>query len=151
AERALLWAADEAALHGSQLLIVHCGEVLTRHARAHGDARNYSHGVLREAVATAIDASDVTDISTLLRDDQPASVLLEVSEDARRVVVGAPGVGGRAGGLLGSVAARSAAHAGCRVVVVPEEWRAPPGGGAGRVVVGVSGAPSGRDALEFAF
>ena len=127
AERALLWAADEAALHGSQLLIVHCGEVLTRHARAHGDARDYSHGVLREAVATAIDASDVTDISTLLRDDQPAGV------------------------LLGSVAHRIAAHARCPVVVVPEEWRAPARGDARPVAVGVSGTPSGRDALEFAF
>ena len=151
AERALLWAADEAALHGSQLLIVHCGEVLTRHARAHGAARDSSHGVLREAVATAIDASHVTDISTLLRDDQPAGVLLELSENARMVVVGTHGVGRIAGVLLGSVAHRIAAHARCPVVVVPEEWRAPARGDARPVAVGVSGTPSGRDALEFAF
>jgi len=107
--------------------------------------------VLREAVATAIDASDVTDISTLLRDDQPAGVLLELSENARMVVVGTHGVGRIAGVLLGSVAHRIAAHARCPVVVVPEEWRAPARGDARPVAVGVSGTPSGRDALEFAF
>jgi nucleotide-binding universal stress UspA family protein len=151
AERALVWAADEAALHHAQLLIVHCGEVLTRQARAHGDVRDYSHGVLREAVATAIDASDVSDISTLLRDDQPASVLVDLSENARMLVVGTHGVGRIAGVLLGSVAHRVAAHARCPVVVVPEEWLAPAHGDARPVAVGVSGTPSGRDALEFAF
>jgi nucleotide-binding universal stress UspA family protein len=150
-ERALVWAADEAALHGAQLLIVHCGDVLTREARARGDVPDYSHAVLREAVATALDASDACNVSTLLRDDQPAGVLLELSKHARMLVVGTHGAGRIAGALLGSVAHRVAAHAGCPVVVVPEEWRAPAAGEAPPVVVGVSGSPPARDALEFAF
>ena len=151
AERALIWAADEAALHAAQLLIVHCGDVLTGKARARGGVRDYSHEVLREAVATALDASDACNISTLLRSEPPANVLLELSEHARMLVVGTHGVGRIAGALLGSVAHRVAAHAHCPVVVVPEEWRAPAAGEARPVAVGVSGSPSGRDALEFAF
>jgi nucleotide-binding universal stress UspA family protein len=151
AERALVFAANEAALHGAQLLIVHCGDVLTGQARARGEVRDYSHEVLRESVATAIDASDTCNIGTLLRDDQPAGVLLELSEHARMLVVGTHGVGRIAGALLGSVAHRVAAHARCPVVVVPEAWRARAEGEARPVAVGVSGSPSGRDALEFGF
>jgi nucleotide-binding universal stress UspA family protein len=149
AERALVWAADEAARHDAQLLIVHCGDVHTEQAQR--DLRDYSHVVLREAVATAIDASDARNISTLLRDEQPAGVLLELSEHARMLVVGTHGVGRIAGALLGSVAHRVAAHAHCPVVVVPEEWRAPAEGDARPVAVGVSGSSSGQDALKFAF
>lgn len=151
AERALVWAADAAVRHGAQLLIVHCGDVLTREARARGDVRDHSHEVLREAVATAIDASDACNISTMLRDEQPAGVLLGLSDHARILVVGTHGVGRIAGALLGSVAHRVAAHARCPVVVVPEDWRAPADGEAFPVAVGVSGSTSGRDALEFAF
>lgn len=151
AERALVWAAGEAALHGAQLLIVHCGDVPTRQARARGEVHDYSHEVLHEAVATAIDVSDTCNIGTLLRDDQPTGVLLELSEHARMVVLGTHGVGRIAGALLGSVAHRVAAHARCPVVIVPEEWRAPADGEARPVAVGVSGSPSGRDAVEFAF
>jgi nucleotide-binding universal stress UspA family protein len=151
AERALVWAAGAAALHGTQLLIVHCGDVFSRQTRVRGDVHDYSPGVLREAVATVIDASDVCDVGTLLRDDQPAGVLLELSEQARMLVVGTHGVGRIAGAPLGSVAHRVAARGRCPVVVVPEEWRAPAQGDVRPVVVGVSGSPSGRDALKFAF
>jgi nucleotide-binding universal stress UspA family protein len=151
ADRALVWAADEAARHGAQLLIVHCGDVLTRRARVLADVPDHSHEVLREAVATAIDASDACNISTLLRDEQPASVLVELTERARMLVLGTHGVSRMTGALLGSVAHWVAAHARCPVVVVPEDWRAPIAGEARPVAVGVSGSPSGRDAVEFAF
>jgi nucleotide-binding universal stress UspA family protein len=151
AERALVWAAETASRDGAQLLIVHCGDVLPEDARAPGDVRDYSREVLAEAVATAIEADGGGNISTLLRDEQPAQVLLELSDQARMLVVGSHGEGQIAGVLLGSVAYRVAAHARCPVVVVPENWRAPAANQARAVAVGVSGSACGQDALEFAF
>ncbi|MDQ0743282.1 nucleotide-binding universal stress UspA family protein [Clavibacter sp. B3I6] len=50
---------------------------------------------------------------------QPAEVLIELSADARMLVVGTRGLGGFAGMVLGSVSDRCARHARCPVLVVP--------------------------------
>jgi nucleotide-binding universal stress UspA family protein len=49
---------------------------------------------------------------------QPASVLLEASEDSTMLIVGSRGHGGFAGLLLGSVSSACAEHATCPVLVV---------------------------------
>lgn len=79
----------------------------------------------------------------------PASVLVGESRSAAAVVVGHRGRGGFGGLLVGSVAAKVAAHAACPVLIV----RPVSGTGqhAGRVVVGVDGSPHSPALLEFAF
>jgi nucleotide-binding universal stress UspA family protein len=151
AERALVWAVDAATRDDAQLLIAHGGDVLPKAELALGGGRDYSRDLLRDAVATAIDVGGTCNVSTVLRQQSPAELLLELSDDARMVVVGTHGAGRIVGALLGSVAYRVAAHARCPVVVVPEGWRAPATGEARAITVGVSGSVSGGDALEFAF
>jgi len=151
AERALVWAGDAASRDDTQLLIAHGGDVLPKAELALDDGRDYSRDLLRDAVATAIDVGGTCNVSTVLRQQSPAELLLELSDDARMVVVGTHGAGRIVGALLGSVAYRVAAHARCPVVVVPDGWRAPATGEARAVAVGVSGSVSGADALEFAF
>ena len=123
-ERALVWAADAATRDDAQLLIAHGGDVLPKAELALDGGRDYSRDLLRDAVATAIDVADGSDVTTVLRDVQPAQLLLDLSNDAQLVVVGTHGKGRIVGVLLGSVAYRVAAHARCPVVVVPETWRA---------------------------
>jgi nucleotide-binding universal stress UspA family protein len=151
AERALVWAADAASRDEAQLLIAHGGDVLRKAELALDDGRDYSWDLLRDAVATAIDVGGTCNVSTVLRRQSPVELLLELSDDARMVVVGTHGAGRIVGALLGSVAYRVAAHARCPVVVVPEGWRAPATGDRRAIAVGVSGSVSGEDALEFAF
>jgi nucleotide-binding universal stress UspA family protein len=150
AERALVWAAETASRDGAQLLIAHGGNVLPK-AEPALDSGDVSRELLREAVATAIDVGGGCNVSTVLREESPAQLLLELSDDAQMLVVGTHGTGRIVGALLGSVANRVAAHARCPVVVVPEDWRAPADDEARAVAVGVSGSVPGVDALEFAF
>lgn len=150
AERALVWAAEAASRVRGQLVIAHGGYAPTKAEVASGDVSDHTRDLLREAVATAIDVGDDCDVTTVLRDTQPAQLLLELSEDAQIVVIGTHGKGRITGALLGSVAYRVAAHARCPVVVVPELWRAPAGGESRLVAVGISNSVSGHEALDFA-
>jgi nucleotide-binding universal stress UspA family protein len=80
--------------------------------------------------------------------DLPASALLDASEDADLLVVGARGLGKFRGLVLGSVSQRCLEHATCPVMVV---HGAPVEGAAkDRVVVGVDGSEHSATALEWA-
>ena len=80
--------------------------------------------------------------------DLPATALLEASEDADLLVVGARGLGSFRGLVLGSVSQRCLEHATCPVMVV----HGTPGEGAEhqRVLVGVDGSDHSATALEWA-
>jgi nucleotide-binding universal stress UspA family protein len=76
----------------------------------------------RTVVEAAEHASDVT-VETIVREGQPATVLLDEAADADLLVVGSRGLGGFRGLLLGSVGQQCAHHAPCPVVIVPHGGR----------------------------
>ena len=140
AQEALGWAAEEARRERRPLRIVHVG-------LGQGGSRALTEGVERARA----EAPDVEITSSLeLRDSVPGT-LVAVSTDARMLVVGARGLGGFAGLLLGSVSTAVAAHARCPVVVV----RRRPGRSAvplaRPVVVGVDGSRTSIRAVDLAF
>lgn len=95
------------------------------------------------------------EVSYLAEEGDAAGVLVEKSEQAQQVVVGARGLGGFLGLLLGSVASALPAHSKCPTVVVSKNYD-DGGDGAARfapvessepVVVGIDGSEQSRVAL----
>jgi nucleotide-binding universal stress UspA family protein len=86
-------------------------------------------------------------VTTRLVDGSPGGVLVGVSRVAQLLVVGHRGLGGFSGLLLGSVAAQTAGHARCPVVVVRGD--SPPDGAP--VVLGTDGSSGANRAAEVAF
>ncbi|MBP2459081.1 nucleotide-binding universal stress UspA family protein [Clavibacter michiganensis] len=75
--------------------------------------------VLREETADRTLGYPDVDIEVRGVLGRPAEVLIDLSADARMLVVGSRGLGGVAGMLLGSVSDRCTRHARCPVLVVP--------------------------------
>ena len=74
--------------------------------------------VLEESLSRAYGDHRPAGLRSVVRQGQPASVLIDESADADMLVVGSRGLGGFTGLLLGSVSAAVAAHAHCPVLVV---------------------------------
>jgi nucleotide-binding universal stress UspA family protein len=79
--------------------------------------------------------------------DLPARALLEAAQEADLLVVGARGLGGFRGLLLGSVSQRCAHRATVPLVIIRESAAAT---ASGRIVVGVDGSATSTAALEWA-
>ncbi len=147
--RAVDWAADEAALHGLPLRLVHAslweryegpalaGEIDAPAGEVSGE------DILRAAALRARRRRAGLDVTTDVVPEEPEYVLLREGRRSSAVVVGTRGRGALAGALLGSVSLTVATRARCPVVVVPGdiEGRAPRPGRE-RVVVGVAAAPT---------
>lgn len=108
-----------------------------------------AHRILDRAVERArARRDDVDDVGTAVPWGPPAAALVRLSENAVRVVVGAPARGRLERILLGSVALPVVAHAHCPVVVVPADTVvAPPR----RILVAVDGSDASTRAVEMAF
>jgi nucleotide-binding universal stress UspA family protein len=146
-------AAAQAALHRRPLRIVHAmqwpalpvaGPPGTTEAPPMA-FQTQAEAALSDAVRLAGKTTPRVDMTSELLIGAPVPILLAESRRAYRVVLGDRGVGGFAGLLTGSVAAQTAAHAACPVVVVRDEDRQ-----TGPVVVGVDGSAASRRALDFA-
>src|SRR5512139_575737 len=156
AAAALDWAVREAALEGRELIVVHaCGvpgamqdfEDIVANERG---LKSIGRSIAREAVQDARLSDPTIGVDSVVTMGHAERVLVEASETADMVVVGARGRGTVASALLGSVSATLARESHCPVVVVrtydeaPEEDLRP-------VVVGVDGTAVSSAAVEFGF
>ncbi len=127
--RALGWALDEARLRDAELELVHAfptPELVALPAvvtlPSDDELRLAAQGVLEE-VLEASGGDRGLAVTRTVRSGSSASVLCDVSRGADLLVVGARGLGGFRGLLLGSVTHQVVAHSPCPVVVVgpPQE------------------------------
>ena len=122
ARLALLWAAQEARLRVARLRAVHVWSYLDQKGEAFDadygddDARRF----LDETIAGLGEEAEGLDIERTAVNDLPARGLLDSASDADLLVVGARGMGGFRGLLLGSVSQQVVQHAPCPVVIVPD-------------------------------
>ncbi len=158
AAAALAWAVRQAALENRPLTVVHaCGlpgamhdfEDITANERG---LRSVGRSIAREAVHEARAADPTIGVESLVTMGRPETVLVEVSESADLLVLGARGRGTVASALLGSVSAVVARESACPVVIVreaeePEDSDEPPR----PVVVGIDGTEVSTAAVELAF
>lgn len=143
ADRALVWAGEEAVRSGTPLRAVTVddvsmspwgGDIWVR------DPRMVPHA---EGVLSGLGVADAT---VERRVGHVASTLLDLAVDASMVVVGSQGHGRLAQAAIGSVSQHVARHAPCPVVVVREPEKRDAAG----IVVGLDGSPTSEAALEYA-
>ena len=144
------WAATAAAFRGTRLVICHVcewllGDLAPQRMDEHDDLALRSGPEL--VVGTALDAVRAAhpglEVSGAIGTGSPQRGLLAVAKEAAMIVVGARGIGGFAGLLMGSVSGQLAEHAACPVAVVR-----PVHGSAVDVVVGIDGSPESGRALQ---
>jgi nucleotide-binding universal stress UspA family protein len=149
-DHAVEWSLVEAQLSAVPLVLLHSNPRPPDdgHVDAIHEARERSDRAIAHARALA---TEYQEVSFSVRRMEglgltPAAAMVEASEAASVVVVGARGHGGFAGLVLGSVSQHAARHAACPVVTV----RASKDSGSHRVVVGVDGSASAEKALAYA-
>jgi len=114
----------------------------------YGDAD--AGAALAAFVEAALGAEAASRVTRRVVCDLPVPALLDASEGAALVAVGARGLGGFRGLLLGSVSQQVLHHARVPLAVIRPAEGGGDGSGAGRVIVGVDGSPSSAAALTWA-
>lgn len=129
-DRALRFAVDEARCRGARVEAVLAWGLLDQPGVPEEEPFNPRFGetealaYLTAAVEAAVGAEPGVDIDLLTACDLPVRALLSRAMNADLLVVGARGLGGFRGLLLGSVSQQVVSHSPCPVAVVP----APPKG-----------------------
>ncbi|MBI2243216.1 MAG: universal stress protein [Nocardioides sp.] len=161
ATHAVSWAAEQAAVEGRPLVLVHVGPTPAPAGTGWMEAAGVDHHrlaallkddarVLLEQAAAPVRADHPgVEIHYLVRLGDARQMLLEASAEARLLVVGTRGLGPVRHLLLGSVSSALVKHATCPVVVVrPDPEHAD---GPARVLAGVAGEPGDAAVLDLAF
>lgn len=159
AERALAWAAKEAALERRPVAVVTAAGIDQANAAAWAGASGSlviaPAPLIGEVRAVADRAADSVrerrpslTVTAHVAHGDPRQVLIDLSPDAHLVVVGSRGHGAVRSRLFGSVSTTVLRHAQCPVVVCRPDS---PGLVRKGVLVGADGTTEGRDVLEFAF
>jgi nucleotide-binding universal stress UspA family protein len=148
---ALRWAVREARIRSSELTAVMAWGFLDQHHLV-GEKFSPDYGndaaakTLHELVLLA-DPNDADRIDERVVCDLPARALISASVGAEMLVVGARGLGGFRGVLLGSVSQQCAHHATIPVAVIRGVDKT---GSANHIVVGIDGSTGARRALDWA-
>jgi nucleotide-binding universal stress UspA family protein len=150
---ALGWAVEEASRRRLPLHIIHAfsyGYPMTDIGIGYAinGLRELADGVRQDAVARARRASPELVITWSEPAYRPATALVEASETADTVVLGARGMSAARGVFMGSVSVQVAAHARCPVVIVHDTPAQPAGA---PVVVGVDGSDVSSSAIAYAY
>ncbi|HLT17430.1 MAG TPA: universal stress protein [Acidimicrobiales bacterium] len=148
---ALRWAVEEGRLRQAPVVAVMAWGYLDQHHAVQGAEFDPGYGEpqAKEALAAAVEAAvgdAAADVEQVVVNDLAPAALRSVAADDDLLVVGARGLGGFKGLLLGSVSQRVLAEATCPVAVIrPGKVRSE-----GPVVVGVDASATARRALEWA-
>jgi nucleotide-binding universal stress UspA family protein len=162
---ALRWAVAEAELQRARVMAFFAwGYVPPGHAGGgHVFTADYTAAAAKAALAEAIDdavgAQIAKGIERHVTCELPPKALLSAASAADLLAIGARGVGGFLGLMLGSVSQACLHHTTVPLAIIrapdagpggaPEAGAAPPTAG-GRIVVGVDGSESARRALQWA-
>lgn len=125
AKRALEWALKEAKVRSATLELVHAYPTPELTAMpaivtlpSDEELRASAEATLHEALEAAGGPGDV-EVTTRVEPGGAARVVTEAAQGADLLVLGARGLGGFRGLLLGSVSQQAVAHSPCPVVIVP--------------------------------
>lgn len=147
ADRGLDWAIEHARLVGARLEVLSSsGDLEYLPERTNQETEALVAGWEQQAQARLKEAG-LGDWTTRTSTGHAVSDLIEASQAASLLVVGAQGHSVLGGLVVGSVSQHLTRHAACPVVVV----RGPRDPASARIVVGVDGSEASRKALEFAF
>jgi nucleotide-binding universal stress UspA family protein len=133
ADRALAWAAEEAALDHRPLVLVHAvgtlgtpGTVwLTEADELVQEMREHGGKLLADAAQDVARRHPCVEVHTCVVTQDARQALLHLADDAQMIVVGSRGRGPIRSLVLGSVSAAVARHAGCPVgawMRCPSRW-----------------------------
>lgn len=159
-DRALTWAAEQAALEKRPLTIVHSLEPLRLAPAGMMASTGVDYGSLVEEIQTTGEELVAEAVTTAVRDHpglqvhrvlshaDPRNALLDLGQHAAMIVVGSRGRGPVSSLVLGSVSVALAKHAVCPVVVRRPHAAPRPGRG---ILVGVDGQSRSLPAIEFAY
>jgi nucleotide-binding universal stress UspA family protein len=154
AARALVWAVREGQLHGRTVTAVLAWDLLNQHHVGADERFNPTYAeedataALESYVVKALGAEAAERVQRQVICDRAAPALLAAAAGASLLVVGARGLGGFRGLLLGSVSQHCLHHAPCPIAIIRDD-------GARsteheRIVVGVDGSATARHALRWA-
>ena len=159
-DRAVLWAAGQAAREGRTLALLHAvgptalpptplvGMAPFDHTAYEGALRDHGREILAAAHALARSVEADLPTESMLIDDDARRAITAAATRAHLVVVGSRGRGPLRTAVLGSVSTSVARHATVPVVVCRPPQRLAE---MERVIVGADGTAGSRPALEFAF
>jgi nucleotide-binding universal stress UspA family protein len=130
-QRALEWAAREAALRHVRLTVLTVHQAVAGFAGPvayPGDQPATEHGrelaqAETDKALEAIGARQPTEVVVRAVNGLPAQELLSAAEGAEMLVIGSRGAGGFTRLLMGSVSSQVTHHADCPVVVIPADNR----------------------------
>jgi nucleotide-binding universal stress UspA family protein len=152
--QALAWAADEAAVHGWGVRAMMAWGWVDQHRTLLGEAfdpgysQDDAQSTLDGYIEAAVGPAAAGVVEGVVVAELPGRTLIDASRSAALLVVGARGLGGFRGLLLGSVSQRCLQQAHCPVAVLRPGDR--PHQETHRVAVGVDDSPGAQAALQWA-
>jgi len=157
-EQALVWAVRESELRDLPLRAVLAWDWLDQHHSGGPHRFEPSYGeadalaALKAYVEHALGPARASKVEHVVACDLPARALLEASQGAALLVVGARGLGGFQGLLVGSVSQHCLHHAACPIAIIRPDAALAHGEHVEhveRVVVGVDGSTAALPALAW--